>query len=256
LSSPKPVPLRHNPAQKPLFNGNPINYRYTVTFEKVGPARFLGHLDLQTLFHRALLRAKLPASYSQGFNPHLLVSFAQPLPLGMTSRVELLDIEMDEIIDESLLVSRLNISLPDGLKALSAALMPLGTKSMASMVSGALYEMDFPADELLRAGIGNAMREMLSSEAIVIDKKTKRGSTPTDIRPDIFALKDISAGERIAVRAELATGSYRNLKPEFVAKWLADFCGAPFSPFAMRYARLELHLNGRDACPDDESNPS
>jgi len=251
LSSPKPVPLRHNPMQKPLFNGNPTNYRYTVTFEKVGPARFLGHLDLQTLFHRALLRAKLPASYSQGYNPHLLVSFAQPLPLGMTSRVELLDIEMDETVDPHMLVTRLNVSLPDGLKALSAELMPLGSKSMASMVSGALYEMDFPDSEAMRTGLSAAVAAMLGSAEIVIDKKTKKGSAPADIRPDIDSLEDISTSERIAVRAVLATGSYRNLKPEFVARWLCAHCGAEFHPFAMQYARLALYLDGRGDAGDE-----
>ena len=230
---------------KPLFNGNPTNYRYTVTFEKIGPARFLGHLDLQTLFHRALNRAKLPASHSQGFNPHLLVSFAQPLPLGMTSRVELLDIEMDETIEPTELVARLNTSLPDGLQTLSAVLMPLGSKSSASMVSGALYEMEFPFDAALQAGIAKAVQDTLDSETVVINKKTKSGSAPTDIRPDIALLADISATDRIAVRAVLATGSYRNLKPEFVARLLSEACGAAFQPFAMRYTRLELHLNGR-----------
>ena len=235
----------HNPKGKPLFNGNPANHRYTVTFEKVGPARFLGHLDLQTLFHRALQRAKLPASHSQGFNPHLLVSFAQPLPLGMTSRVELLDIEMDETVDPHMLVTRLNVSLPEGLQALSAELMPLGTKSMASMVSAALYELEFPPSEAMRGGIAAAVRAMLDSAEIVIDKKTKKGSAPADIRPDVTSLEDVSDGKRVAVRAVLATGSYRNLKPEFVARWLCAHCGAEFQPFAMRYTRLALYLDGR-----------
>ena len=229
---------------RPIFNGNPTNYRYAVTFEKVGPARFLGHLDLQTLFHRALNRAKLPASHSQGFNPHLLVSFAQPLPLGMTSRVELLDIEMDETVEPEVLVSRLNASLPDGLACLSAVLMPLGAKSTASMVSGALYEMEFPFDETLRAGIDGAVQAVLASEAIVIEKKTKRGAAQADIRLDIDSLADISSENRVAVSAVLATGSYRNLKPEFVARLLCERCGVSFSPFAMRYTRLRLDLNG------------
>jgi len=242
-------PVATETKPRPFFNGNATNYRYTVTFEKVGPARFLGHLDLQTLFHRALNRAKLPASHSQGFNPHLLISFAQPLPLGMTSRVELLDIEMDETLDENILVAKLNESLPDGLQVLSATLMPLGTKSSASMVSGALYEMEFPFDEALRAGIANAVQTALASETITIEKKTKRGSAQTDIRPDIAALSDISTTDRVAIRAVLATGSYRNLKPEFVARLLSEACGVPFQPFAMRYTRLEMHMNGR---PDTE----
>ena len=239
---------------RPIFNGNPTNYLYTVTFAKHGPARFLGHLDLQTLFHRALHRAKLPASYSNGFNPHLLVSFAQPLPLGMSSRVELLDIDMNETVPPSELVDKLNASLPDGIEVLAAKLMPLGSKSTASAVSGALYEMEFPYDKTLRGNLDAAIGQILASKELFIEKKTKRTVTQADIRPDIASLVNISTGGRILVSAVLATGSYRNLKPEFAARLIAEHGGALFSPFAMRYVRQKIYLNGMGGLIGDEPN--
>jgi len=239
---------------KPVFNGNTINFRYTLTFAKYGPARFLGHLDLQTLFHRALNRAKLPASYSKGFNPHLLVSFAQPLPLGMTSRVELIDIDMDEPVTPEELIARLNKALPDGIEILSAVPMEIGAKTSASAVSGALYEMEFPFDDALRQGMDGAIRRVRESELILIDKKTKSSVAQADIRPDIALLHNISTVERIAVSAVLATGSYRNLKPEFAARLLCEYCNVPFQPFAMRYTRLKIYLNGMGGLIGDEPN--
>ena len=252
MSKPQPKPVAAK--ERPMFNGNPTNYRYTVTFAKHGPARFLGHLDLQTLFHRALNRAKLPAAYSSGFNPHLLISFAQPLPLGMTSYVELLDIEMDETAAPEDIVKGLNASLPDGIEVLAAELMPLGSKSMASLMSGALYEIEFPESAALRNGFAEAVQWALGSDSIVIEKKSKRGTAQADIRPDICALKDISDEKRIAAAAILATGSYRNLKPEFVARLLCERCGADFSPYTVRYARKKLYLNGLDGKIGDESD--
>ena len=70
--------------------------RLAVVFTKEAPVRFVSHLDVQRLFQRAFRRAKLPLAYSQGFNPHPLVSFATALSVGMTSRGEYLDVTLAE----------------------------------------------------------------------------------------------------------------------------------------------------------------
>ena len=77
--------------------------KYRIKFTKVGKVRFVGHLDLLKLFQRAIKRAGIPVAYSNGFNPHQLIGFAIPLPLGMASVGEYVDVELKEEVSEDII---------------------------------------------------------------------------------------------------------------------------------------------------------
>ena len=72
--------------------------RARITFAKSGPLRYVGHLDLQTLWERAARRARLPLSYSHGYHPQAKITFASALPLGFSSRAEVMDIRLDQCV--------------------------------------------------------------------------------------------------------------------------------------------------------------
>ncbi len=69
--------------------------RARITFSKSGPLRYIGHLDLQTLWERAARRAGLPLAYSNGFHPQAKIYFAAALPLGFSSRAEVMDMRLE-----------------------------------------------------------------------------------------------------------------------------------------------------------------
>ena len=69
--------------------------RVRITFSKQGALRFIGHLDLHRLWERAMRRANLPLTYSQGFHPQPKISLAAALPLGFSSRGEVLDARLN-----------------------------------------------------------------------------------------------------------------------------------------------------------------
>ena len=50
-----------------------------IFFEKCGEAAYISLLDLQRVFHRMLKMSSLPVYYTQGFNPHIYLSFTCPL---------------------------------------------------------------------------------------------------------------------------------------------------------------------------------
>ena len=62
---------------------------YRIKFEKGDDVKFISHLDVMRYFQRAIKRAELPIGYSQGFNPHQLMSFASPLTLVQQARVNM-----------------------------------------------------------------------------------------------------------------------------------------------------------------------
>src|SRR5574344_902991 len=94
---------------------------HRLLFEKTGNAVWISHLDLMRLFQRAFKRAGLPLTHTQGFNPRPSVSIALPLSVGVESRCELLDFDLEcPIPEEEELISRLNAALVEGVRVLRA----------------------------------------------------------------------------------------------------------------------------------------
>ena len=67
---------------------------YYIQHTKADCIKFVGHLDLQTTIHRNINRAELKIAFSQGFSPHMLMSSAQPLSVGVSSEAEYLMVEL------------------------------------------------------------------------------------------------------------------------------------------------------------------
>ena len=65
-----------------------------IKFRKYGVMKFIGHLDVMRFFQKVMRRADIPIAFTSGYSPHMIMSFAQPLGLGVTSDAEYLDIEL------------------------------------------------------------------------------------------------------------------------------------------------------------------
>ena len=180
-----------------------------LRFAKNGGLRFIGHLDFLRVFQQTMRRAQVPAAYSQGFNPHLLVSFALPLPLGMASVHDYVDIQLTEKMQLDALIQAINTHAPDGLTITGAVPVESGPNA-ASLAMAADYALDPPPS-------ADAVAALLGAQTYVVTKKTKSGLANVDIRPDIF---DLWADGPVHMR--LAAGSQRFLSPSLVAGLLCE----------------------------------
>ncbi len=115
--------------------------RARITFSKTGPLRYIGHLDLQTLWERSARRAGLPLSYSHGFHPQPKISFASALPLGFSSRAEVMDMRIESDLDPSALTVRLHDTLPSGIRILGIQAVPEADPALQTLVLAAEYEV-------------------------------------------------------------------------------------------------------------------
>ena len=97
-----------------------------LRFEKTGRAIYISHLDLMRTMQRVFLRADCPLKYSEGFNPHALISILLPLSVGVGSGCELMDFQLREDVDLAALPERLTAVMPEGIRALEA--YPAGRK--------------------------------------------------------------------------------------------------------------------------------
>ena len=87
-----------------------------IKFRKYGIMRFIGHLDVMRFFQKAMRRANIPIAFTGGYSPHMIMSFAQPLGVGLTSDGEYLDIELTESISSEDAVRQLNEVSVEGIE--------------------------------------------------------------------------------------------------------------------------------------------
>jgi radical SAM-linked protein len=188
-----------------------------LTFEKRGAAAFIGHLDLQRVFQRAIRRGGVPAAYSEGFHPHPKLSFALPLPLGMEGLAEYADIETTEPAEG--IARALSRALPSGITVTGAE--EFEGKGSAARVIRAVYRAELPSGA-----------EVNVSPPFIVIKK----GAAFDAAADVFALE--ASGRTI--RAEISAGGERSLRPDAL---VAAITGeSAFPPNSIIYVRERLIL--------------
>ena len=125
-----------------------------VWFTKTGEAAYISLLDLQRVMQRALKRARLPVWYTQGFNPHIYMTFAAPLALGQESLVESLDCKMEPLPENwQQACAALQACLPAGICAVK--IEPAGMDP--SEIASAVYEVRYPVQ--MRQDVLRALRQ-------------------------------------------------------------------------------------------------
>lgn len=199
--------------------------RIRITFQKLGALRYTGHLDLHKLWERAARRAELPLAYSQGFHPQPKMNIAAALPLGFSSRCEVLDMRLEHDIQLDGLVEKLQGTLPTGIQVTSVESVDERAPTLQTQVVSAEYEVSL-AEADFGSEVKRKIESVLESESIVRTRREKE----YDLRPLIEAL-DLMDGKilmKLAAR-EGATG-----RPEEVL----DMLGIAFEDTRIERTRL------------------
>lgn len=208
--------------------------KYRIKFTKEDLVKFVPHLDLLRLYQRAIRRADLPIAYSNGFNPHQQMSFAQPLSVGWTSICEYMDIETTYIVDIDDFINSINECLPDGTKVIDMRKLEDGEKNSMASVEAALYYITL---DNLNFNLYNLMEKFLNKGELIIEKKSKHLLKQVDIKQDIFKLEIIGND---MLSAFIAAGSNRNLKPDLLVKCFYMYNDMALNPYKIKYERQDL----------------
>jgi radical SAM-linked protein len=126
----------------------PIRSEIRIKYRRDERMRFYSHLDIMRAIQRSIKRANLPIDYSEGFHPHMKLSFGPPLPLGYVSEAEYLDMQLESPFEKNHLV-KFGESLPPGIEVVSSRLMLTKGDSLTKLINAALYEIELdntPAD--------------------------------------------------------------------------------------------------------------
>lgn len=210
-----------------------------IKWTKTGVLKFIGHLDVQRYFHKAMMRAELPVSFSKGMSPHQIMSFAAPLGIGMTSEGEYVDVSFDWCYSSEEMLKRMNAVMNEGISVLEFKEIDEKEKNCMAVTAAADYLVSFRKGYYFTDAFLKRTEPFYFQEQIPIVKKTKRSEKMVDISPMIL---DIHAqGEQIFMK--LVTGSAENLKPSLVMEAFCHYLGYDYEPFAFEYHRLETYLN-------------
>lgn len=163
--------------------------RIRITFVKQGPLRYTGHLDLHKLWERAARRAELPLAYSQGFHPQPKMNMAAALPLGFSSRCEVMDMRLERNIPLEDLPTRLNSTLPSGLQVVNVEQVEERAPALQTQVSSAEYEVMLP-EPVDRSDLERTMNSVNEMKSIPRERRGKM----YDLRPLIEELRLMSDG--------------------------------------------------------------
>jgi radical SAM-linked protein len=159
--------------------------RIQITFSKQGPLRYTGHLDLHRLWERAARRAELPLAYSQGFHPQPKMNIAAALPLGFSSRCEVLDMRLEQDIQLNGLVEKLNDTMPDGIRVTQVTqVMDERAPALQTKVVSAEYEVT-SKEAAFGSDLKRKIDSVMESESIIRTRRNKE----YDLRPLVEELK-------------------------------------------------------------------
>ena len=157
-----------------------------VAYQKGSEVSLISHLDIQRTLQRAFRRAGLPLLYSNGFNPHPQFSFATAAATGMSSDCEWFEVQLSEPIQPAEFVSRANAVMPVGMSISGAFEPPEGFGSLSAKLRAAEYLVKLSFfDAVQEDKLRTTLEAMLAGE-IVINKRTKGGVRPVDMRPYIL----------------------------------------------------------------------
>ncbi len=211
-----------------------------LRFEKTGRAVYISHLDLMHTMQRAFSRAEYELRYSEGFNPHPQISIALPLSVGVESYCEIMDFRLKGDADLRELPARLTAVMPEGIRVADCYEQVNRTALLKYLeIRGAFEYDDRPLAEM-----ADKLNRFYAQDAIVIEKKTKRGQGQSDIRPAIREIR-FAAGENAVELCAVISAQEPTLNPALLADALRQLEPGIAPDFA-RFTRIENYLENME----------
>lgn len=197
--------------------------RYLIKYTKKSDIKYVAHLELMRTIQRIIRRSELPVKYSQGFNPHMSLSIAQPLAVGVYSRGEYMDVDFNEELDEEFIKEKLNLSSTDTIKFLDVKKIKEEDKkvpqSMAA-VEAARYILKLKCMDI--KDIQKDIHLLINMEEWKIIKKGKKGEKEVNIRPLIKNFKFNLQENLLVIDTTVACGSKSNLSAQLLGEYIKN----------------------------------
>ena len=198
--------------------------RMLAVFEKGERIRHIGHLDIQRSVQRGLRRSGLPVAYSQGFNPHILITFASALSTGACGKREIMDVTMAGDVEAEEFLEKMNRAMPPEMQLKEARAVDNKHPSLMGMVAAADYDL-LIRDEAQGEKLAAALPEMMKKDQIMAMRKTKTKLAECDIKPLIYSLYAEKNDGKAHLRAMMTLTERESCKPQMLLEALKAQAG-------------------------------
>lgn len=188
------------------------NINIRIKFEKKGKLQFISHLDLCRTMKTAMIRARIPIWYSEGFNPRPKMVFALPLSIGIESICEYMDIKITEELQPEKILNQLNNTTACELN-ITDVYTPL---MKFNEIVWAEYIIKFNTLNIADA-------EVMFKSPFIVVKRSKNSEKKIDILPLIKRYEISDNIIKVLISAE--SDSYLN--PEYIASAVSTRINIP-----------------------------
>ena len=194
-------------------------------FSRKGAACYMSHLDLLRCVQRTLRRANMPLAYSQGFNPHPILSFAQAMGVGLATIGDYFEVGLEENLEPEAFAAAFNACATPGVHVIQARQAEEKEKTIMSQVEAATYR--FQLEKQLQTAMKDALIKLMAAPEYLFEKKSKSGVKQENMRPRILQAEF----QDVSIEAQLSCGN-DNLQPK--AFWQAIRCAKPAADTSYR----------------------
>ena len=229
-----------------------------VRFTKHGAVKYIGHLDVMRYFQKCIRRAGVNVSYSAGYSPHQIMTFAAPLGVGIESEGEYMDLGIeDEHPDTAAIMEALNNASVDGIRIRSVKVLPEDAGNAMASVYASKYEITFFEDKKDacpdKEQISSMIEAMNSMEHCIYHKETKKTSRDIDLKEFIYELKvaDFSIYQDHpqdipVINMTINSSSSDSIKPTFVMEYLFGVLDVEMPSNSLKITRLDMYTLGEE----------
>ena len=213
--------------------------RVRIKFSKHGVVKFIGHLDIMRYFQKAIRRAGIDVTYSSGFSPHQVMSFAAPLGVGHYSNGEYLDIEVNSHNGRQNMMDKLNDAMVPGIVIENIVALGEDAGNAMASVAAAAYTLEWKEGYEVPSDLEDAVSKFFGQDSIMVTKQTKKSTLKLDLKPGIYEIKANADSIYMLVDAS----SSGNIKPALLLEAFYDFLGKEFNPLAIQITREETYMD-------------
>ncbi|MCY6371866.1 TIGR03936 family radical SAM-associated protein [Clostridium ganghwense] len=202
-----------------------MKMRYLIKYTKEDNIKYVSHLELMRTIQRMIRRSELPVEYSKGFNPHIILSIAQPLSVGVYSKGEYMDLIFSKESDPNYIKEQLNMNSPMGIKIVDVIKVreKIGDKkapqAMAA-IEAAEYNMKLKC--IYPQNIEKELKELMTHEEWNTIKRSKKGSKEVNIKPLIKKFNYKVNESILEINTLVTCGSKGNLSAQLLGEYIKE----------------------------------
>jgi radical SAM-linked protein len=218
--------------------------RLFLSVSKGKELRFLGHLDYLRTMERAVLRARIPVAFSEGFNPHIRLSFDSALGVGVAADPVYMDLRLSTDMPISELKAALEPQLPQGIVIHRIQEVPLQTPKLTTFFNEDAYEMEGPVTGENISEAEKNIEKFNELTSFQYKRVTPKKVRVMDVKPMIIdPLKLQIKDGRAFLTFSLIRSNQGTVQPKDIWNLLAESFQLPWTKSTFICSRTGAYLN-------------